>query len=210
MCIYDCIVNGFKMSSEMQQGDWVNSLLKGMVGGSFVVSVKEVGLISSEISVVIKVMQWQMDFCKLKKGDEFLVLMLCEMLDGKCEQSQLLGVWMCFDGKDYYVICVVDGKFYDCNGVGLVKGFLCFLIVKQFCIFFNFNLCCLNLVIGCVVLYCGVDFVMLQGMLVLLVGDGEVVVVKCSGVVGYYIVICYGCIYIICYMYLCKLLVKLG
>lgn len=83
-------------------------------------------------------------------------------------------------------------------------------MVKQFCILFNFNLCCINLVIGCVVLYRGVDFVMLQGTLVFLVGDGEVVVVKRSGVVGYYVVICYGCSYIMCYMYLCKILVKLG
>ncbi len=35
-------------------------------------------------------MQWQMDFRKLKKGDEFSVLMSREMLDGKREQSQLL------------------------------------------------------------------------------------------------------------------------
>ncbi|MEA7515303.1 hypothetical protein ONK27_27950, partial [Salmonella enterica subsp. enterica serovar Virginia] len=41
---------------------------------------------------VIKAMQWQMDFRKLKKGDEFSVLMSREMLDGKREQSQLLGV----------------------------------------------------------------------------------------------------------------------
>lgn len=51
---------------------------------------------------------------------------------------------------------------------------------------------------------------MLQGMLVLLVGDGEVVVAKCSGVAGYYVAICYGCSYTMCYMYLCKILVKLG
>lgn len=85
ICIYICVDNGFKMSSELQKGDWVNSVLKGIVGVSFVFSVCDVGLISMEINVVIKVMQWQMDFCKLKKGDEFLVLMLCEMFDGKCE-----------------------------------------------------------------------------------------------------------------------------
>lgn len=107
----------------MQQGDWVNSLLKGTVGGSFVASAKEAGLTSSEISAVIKAMQWQMDFRKLKKGDEFSVLMSREMLDGKREQSQLLGVRMRSDGKDYYAIRAADGKFYDRNGVGLAKGF---------------------------------------------------------------------------------------
>ncbi len=40
-----------------------------------------------------------MDFRKLKKGDEFAVLMSREMLDGKREQSQLLGVRLRSEGK---------------------------------------------------------------------------------------------------------------
>lgn len=60
--------NGFKMSAETQQGDWVNSLMKGTVGNSFVASAKNAGLTSAEISAVIKAMQWQMDFRKLKKA----------------------------------------------------------------------------------------------------------------------------------------------
>ena len=93
--------NGFKMTSEMQQGEWVNNLLKGTVGGSFVASARNAGLTSAEVSAVIKAMQWQMDFRKLKKGDEFAVLMSREMLDGKREQSQLLGVRLRSEGKDY-------------------------------------------------------------------------------------------------------------
>ncbi len=57
----------FKMTSEMQQGEWVNNLLKGTVGGSFVASARNAGLTSAEVSAVIKAMQWQMDFRKLKK-----------------------------------------------------------------------------------------------------------------------------------------------
>lgn len=49
--------NGFKMISEMQQGEWVNNLLKGTVGGNFVASVRNAGLTSTEVSAVIKVMQ---------------------------------------------------------------------------------------------------------------------------------------------------------
>ena len=64
-----------------------------------------------------------MDFRKLKKGDEFAVLMSREMLDGKREQSQLLGVRLRSEGKDYYAIRAGDGKFYDRNGTGLAKGF---------------------------------------------------------------------------------------
>ena len=45
--------NGFKMTSEMQQGEWVNNLLKGTVGGSFVASARNAGLTSAEVSAVI-------------------------------------------------------------------------------------------------------------------------------------------------------------
>ncbi|TRR80493.1 murein DD-endopeptidase MepM, partial [Salmonella enterica subsp. enterica serovar Panama] len=91
----------------------------GTVGASFVSSARDAGLTSTEINAVIKAMQWQMDFRKLKKGDEFSVLMSREMLDGKREQSQLLGVRLRSDGKDYYAIRAEDGKFYDRNGTGL-------------------------------------------------------------------------------------------
>ncbi|MCL7659946.1 murein DD-endopeptidase MepM, partial [Klebsiella pneumoniae] len=59
--------NGFKMTSEMQQGEWVNNLLKGTVGGSVVASARNAGLTSAEVSAGIKAMQWQMDFPHLKK-----------------------------------------------------------------------------------------------------------------------------------------------
>ena len=110
----------------MQQGDWVNSAIKGTLGnGSFVASARDAGLTSGEISSVIKAMQWQMDFRKLKKGDSYSVLMSREMLDGKREQSQLLGVRLRSDGKDYYAIRAEDGKFYDRNGTGLANRSRC-------------------------------------------------------------------------------------
>ncbi|XPE53017.1 hypothetical protein ACNKHX_11300 [Shigella flexneri] len=48
---------------------------------------------------MIKAMQWQMDFRKLKKAMNLPVLMSREMLDGKREQSQLLGVRCVREGK---------------------------------------------------------------------------------------------------------------
>lgn len=200
----------FKMSSEVQQGDWVNATLKGTVGGSFVASAKDAGLNSGEISSVIKAMQWQMDFRKLKKGDEFSVLMSREMLDGKREQSQLLGVRLRSEGKDYYAIRAEDGKFYDRNGTGLAKGFMRFPTSKQFRVSSNFNPRRLNPVTGRVAPHKGVDFAMPQGTPVLAVGDGEVVTAKRSGAAGYYVAIRHGRTYTTRYMHLRKLLVKDG
>ncbi|WP_108701602.1 murein DD-endopeptidase MepM [Phytobacter sp. SCO41] len=207
---YDRVDGGFKMTSAIQEGDWVNSVLKGTVGGSFVSSAKETGLTNVEISAVIKAMQWQMDFRKLKKGDEFSVLMSREMLEGKQEQSQLLGVRLRSDGKDYFAIRADDGKFYDRNGTGLAKGFMRFPTSKQFRVSSNFNPRRLNPVTGRVAPHKGVDFAMPQGTPVLSVGDGEVVVAKRSGAAGYYVAVRHGRTYTTRYMHLRKLLVKEG
>ncbi|WP_435945394.1 murein DD-endopeptidase MepM [Dryocola sp. BD586] len=207
---YDRSGNTFKLSSEMQQGDWVNSVLKGTVGASFVSSAKDAGLTSAEISSVIKAMQWQMDFRKLKKGDEFSVLMSREMLGGKREQSQLVGVRLRSSGKDYYAIRGDDGKFYDRSGSGLAKGFMRFPTVKQFRISSNFNPRRLNPVTGRIAPHKGVDFAMPQGTPVLSVGDGEVVMAKRSGAAGFIVAIRHGRTYTTRYMHLKKLLVKPG
>lgn len=203
-------LRNLKIGQQLQQGEWVNNLLKGTVGGSFVASARNAGLTSAEVSAVIKAMQWQMDFRKLKKGDEFAVLMSREMLDGKREQSQLLGVRLRSEGKDYYAIRAEDGKFYDRNGTGLAKGFLRFPTAKQFRISSNFNPRRTNPVTGRVAPHRGVDFAMPQGTPVLSVGDGEVVVAKRSGAAGYYVAIRHGRSYTTRYMHLRKILVKPG
>ena len=207
---YDRVDGGFKMSSAIQEGDWVNSVLNGTVGGSFVSSAKEARLTNVEISAVIKAMQWQMDFRKLKKGDEFSVLMSREMLEGKQEQSQLLGVRLRSEGKDYFAIRADDGKYYDRNGTGLAKGFMRFPTSKQFRVSSNFNPRRLNPVTGRVAPHKGVDFAMPQGTPVLSVGDGEVVVARRSGAAGYYVAVRHGRTYTTRYMHLRKLLVKEG
>lgn len=98
-----------------------------------------------------------------EKGDEFSVLMSREMLDGKREQSQLLGVRLRSEGKDYYAIRAEDGKFYDRNGTGLAKGFMRFPTARQFRVSSNFNPRRLNPVTGRVAPHRGVDFAMPQG-----------------------------------------------
>ncbi|UMX62033.1 hypothetical protein MJ588_18310 [Klebsiella pneumoniae] len=98
-------------------------MLKGTVGASFVSSARDAGLTSTEISTVIKAMQWQMDFRKLKKGDEFSVLMSREMLDGKREQSQLLGVRLRSDGSGITMPSALKtANSYDRNVDGSGEG----------------------------------------------------------------------------------------
>lgn len=207
---YDRSDDGFKASTAMQQGEWQNSVLRGELDGSFAASARRAGLTSGEASAVIKALQWQMDFRKLKKGDEFAVMMSREMLDGKSAQSELVGVRLRSGGKDYYAIRAEDGKFYDRNASGLARGFMRFPTVKQYRVSSNFNPRRLNPVTGRIAPHKGVDFALPLGTPVLAVGDGEVVVAKRDGAAGNYVAIRHGRQYMTRYMHLKKLLVKPG
>ena len=129
---YNLVNGNFKEAVESQQGEWKNKVVTGTLNGSFVNSARAAGLSRSEVNAVIKALQWQMDFRKLQKGDQFSVLMSREELNGRSEQSQLLGVRMRSGGKDYYAVRADDGKFYDRQGSGLAKGFMRFPTTKQF------------------------------------------------------------------------------
>ena len=207
---YDRVGNSFKESKEAQQGEWRNNVISGRVNGSFVSSAGDAGLSRNEINSVIKALQWQLDFRKLRKGDQFSVLMSREHFDGKKSQSQLLGVRLRTGGKDYYAIRAEDGKFYDRQGSGLARGFMRFPTMKQFRISSNFNPRRVNPVTGRVAPHKGVDFAMPVGTPVLAVGDGEVVIAKRSGAAGNYVAIRHGRQYTTRYMHLKKLLVKPG
>lgn len=207
---YDRSGNGFKSSSALQSGEWQNHVLKGVVNGSFVNSAKSAGLSSGEVSAVIKSLQWQMDFRKLKDGDRFAVLTSREILDGKSQQSQLLGVRLNSGDKDYYAIRAEDGKFYDRSGSGLSSGFMRFPTVKQYRVSSNFNPRRTNPVTGRIAPHKGVDFAVPVGTPVLAIGDGEVIVSKRSGAAGNYVAIRHGRQYMTRYMHLKTLLVKPG
>ena len=200
----------FTMQQTLQKGEWRNSVMQGVVQGSFASSARSAGLTSAEISNVIKALQWQMDFRKLRVGDRFSVLMSREMLDGKSAQSELLGVHLRSAGKDYYAFRAEDGKYYDRSGAGLAQGFMRFPTVRQYRVSSNFNPRRLNPVTGRIAPHRGVDFAVPIGTPVLAVGDGEVLVAKNGGAAGNYVALRHGRQYMTRYMHLSKVLVKPG
>ncbi len=207
---YDRVDGSFKESVVNQAGEWRNVTLSGTVDGSFVNSARAAGLSGPEINTVIKALQWQLDFRKLRQGDQFAVLSSREMLEGRNEQSELIGVRLRTGDKDFYAFRADDGKFYNRDGAGLARGFLRFPTVKQFRVSSNFNPRRLNPVTGRIVPHRGVDFAMPVGTPVLAVGDGEVVVSKNGSEAGNYVAIRHGRQYMTRYMHLKKLLVKPG
>lgn len=200
----------FSMTPSIQKGVWQDSVLRGTVQGSFAGSALQAGLSRTEASAVTKALQWQMDFRKLRSGDQFSVLMSRENLDGKAMQSQLLAVRLRSGGKDYYAFRAEDGKYYDRSGSGLSRGFMRFPTVKQYRVSSSFNPRRLNPVTGRVSPHRGVDFAVPVGTPVLAVGDGEVEVAKRSGAAGNYVALRHGRQYMTRYMHLSRLLVKPG
>ncbi|OTA15659.1 prepillin peptidase [Xenorhabdus vietnamensis] len=200
----------FREEQKFQKGEWKNNVITGAVDSSFNGSALIAGLTGSEAREVTKALQWQIDFRKLRKGDRFSVLISREMLDGKSEQSQLLGVRLQSGGTDYYAFRANDGRFYDSNASGLGQGFLRSPTTKKFKVSSFFNPHRLNPVTGRVAAHRGVDFAMPVGTPVLAVGDGEVIVSKFDGAAGNFIAIRHGRQYTTRYMHLRKLLVKPG
>lgn len=208
--IYNRFNGGFKESITNMTGEWRNVTLTGQLNGSFITSARAAGLTEGDINTVIKALQWQLDFHKLRKGDQFSVLISRKMLDGKSIQSQLLGVRLRTGGRDYYAFRADKGRFYNLNAAGLARGFMRFPTVKQFRVSSNFNPRRLNPVTGRIAPHRGVDFAVPVGTPVLAVGDGEVMISKKDGAAGNYVAIRHGRQYMTRYMHLKKLLVRSG
>ncbi|CUX95982.1 Murein DD-endopeptidase MepM [Candidatus Gullanella endobia] len=207
---FDRIKGGFKESINNITGKWQNMIITGQLNGSFIISASAAGLTGSDINAVIEALQWQLDFRKLHKGDRFSVLISRKIFNGKSTKSQLLGVRLHSSGKDYYAFRADDGKFYNRDAAGLVRGFMRFPTVKQFRVSSNFNLKRLNPVTGVISPHRGVDFAVPIGTPLLAVGDGEVIVSKRDNTAGNYVTIRHGRQYITRYMHLKKLFVKPG
>lgn len=188
----------------------IDIVLTGKINGSFIESARSSGLINTDINEIIKVMQWQLDFRKLRNGDQFSVLISRESFGRKDQKNRLLGVRIYTQYKNYYAFRADDGKFYNYDAVRIDKGFARFPTIKEFRVSSKFNLHRLNPITGRIAPHLGVDFAVPVGTLILSVGDGEVIISKNSNIAGNYIVIRHDHQYMTCYMHLKKILVKPG
>lgn len=201
----------FSLTKDIQKGTWTDNIIQAKISDSFENSALKAGLSRTEVGAVIKALQWQMDFRRLKKGDTFNVMMSREMLGNKAMQSQILAVRLHTAGTDYYAFRAENGKYYDSNGNGLSQGFLRFPTARQYRVSSNFNPHRLNPVTGKIAPHRGVDFAVPIGTPVLSVGDGEVIRVnKNGGSGGNYVAIRHGRQYMTRYMHLSRILVNPG
>ncbi|AFA40984.1 putative peptidase [Wigglesworthia glossinidia endosymbiont of Glossina morsitans morsitans (Yale colony)] len=192
-------------------GKWQNVILKGCLNDSFINSAYLSGFSFNEIEAVMQALQWQLDFRKLHKGDQFIALFDREIINKKIEQSRLLAIRLKTRGKDHFAFRAENNKFYDQQGFGISQNFLKYPIKNNFVhISSIFNMYRLNPVTRRIMPHKGVDFAVPIGTPVLAVGDGLVIFKKHDPFAGNYIVIKHGRQYITRYMHLKKIFVKIG
>lgn len=185
-------------------------LFIGVLNGTFLDSVRCLGIEENSIVDIIKVLQYQLDFKRLRQGDKFAILTAMDISNDYNVTTRFVGARLHTAGKDYYVFRANNGKCYDNKAVRLKDNFIRFPILKPFRISSNFNLHRLNPVTGQISPHAGVDFAVPIGTPVLSVGDGEVIISAYSKIAGNYIVIKHNYRCITRYMHLNKLLVKSG
>ncbi|WP_392565779.1 murein DD-endopeptidase MepM [Utexia brackfieldae] len=202
--------NGYSERVEQRESEWKPIIISGKIDGSFVADARKAGLTLNEIATITKALQWQLDFRRLQKDEQFVVYLMREMVGNRHEGSKLLGVRIKNGSRNYYAILADDGRYYDINGLGLARSFLRYPLQKPARISSPFNPHRLNPVTKRVTPHNGVDFAVSRGTPVLASGDGEVMVAKYSGSAGNYIAIRHGRQYMTRYMHLDKILVKPG
>ncbi|VFP87951.1 murein DD-endopeptidase MepM [Candidatus Erwinia haradaeae] len=207
---YERTKKGFKVSLSLKMDLFQRKITTVIVNTSFINSARLAGLSTKEIQAVIKSLQWQIDFRKLRDGDRFEILTMYAMLNGKKQKSELLGVRLHNTNKNYYAIRAVNGKFYDRSGSDLTSRFMRFPTVKKYRVSSSFNLRRPNPITGKIIPHKGVDFAVPIGTPVLAIGDGEIIVSRFSSTAGKYVAIRHGHQYMTRYMHLNTLLVKVG
>lgn len=208
--IYEREGDRFTERTETREGKWQPAVLTGAIGSNFVADARSAGLTLNEIGVITKALQWQLDFRRLQKGDQFSVVLSREMFENKHEGSQLLAVRIKNGSREYYAILADDGHYYDQNGASLSRSFLRYPLEKQARISSQFNPRRLHPVTKQISPHNGTDFAVSKGTPVLAAGDGEVVIAKYSGSAGNFIAIRHGRQYTTRYMHLDKIQVKPG
>jgi nlpD protein len=191
---------------------WMREVLRGEMDGSFVNSLKKLGLNSRQIYQLISALQWQVSLKQLKKDTKISILVSREYLEEKrTGQGNVEAIHIMTGGKGYYAIQAANGRYYNRQGETLGKGFSRYPLQRQARVSSPFNPRRLHPVTGRIAPHKGVDFSMSIGTPVIAPADGTVekIAYQANGA-GRYVVIRHSREYQTVYMHLSRPLVKAG
>lgn len=199
-----------RVVNQSNNGLFNRILFVGMLNGTFINSVRSLGIEENCVVDIVNALRCRLDFRRLRQGDKFAILIAIIINDNCGIQTKFLGARLNTVGKDYYVFRANNGKFYDHRAIKLTDNFMRFPVPKPFRISSSFNLHRLNPITRQISPHAGVDFAVPIGTPVFSVGDGEVIISAYSKISGNYLVIRHNYRCITRYMHLNKLLVKSG
>ena len=191
---------------------WKREVLRGEMDGSFVNSLKKLGLDNRQIYQLTSALQWQVSLKQLKKDTKISILVSREYLEeNRTGQGNVEAIHIMTGGKGYYAIQAANGRYYNRQGETLGKGFARYPLQRQARVSSPFNPRRLHPVTGRVAPHKGVDFSMPIGTLVIAPADGTVekIAYQANGA-GRYVVIRHSREYQTVYMHLSRPLVKAG
>ena len=191
---------------------WMREVLRGEMDGSFVNSLKKLGLDNRQIYQLTSALQWQVSLKQLKKDTKISILVSREYLEEKrTGQGNVEAIHIMTGGKGYYAIQAANGRYYNRQGETLGKGFARYPLQRQARVSSPFNPRRLHPVTGRIAPHKGVDFSMPIGTPVIAPADGTVekIAYQANGA-GRYVVIRHSREYQTVYMHLSRPLVKAG
>lgn len=177
---------------------------------NFFKSAYKSGLSQYEINSIVKAIEWQVNFHKLKVGSNFILIFLNKKKNNKKNKKILLGIKLNNLDKEYFSIKAFNGKFYDANGFNISQESINFSFLKKYRISSPFDLHRLHPITHRVSRHLGVDLAMPQGTPVLAASKGIIVKAEFNKTAGFYISLKNKNYYTTRYMHLKKILVKVG
>ncbi|MCV2528594.1 MAG: murein DD-endopeptidase MepM [Candidatus Lightella neohaematopini] len=186
-------------------------VFNGYISGNFFSSARLSGLTNNDIEIIKTALKWRINLNKLKNGDQFSVLVKLNNSSSKENYySQLIGIRINTNGKDFYAFRAYNGKFYNLKAIRLTNNSILYPTSKKFRISSKFSFNRFNPITKIMKPHRGVDFAMPKGTPIFSVSDGKVISSKIDKAAGKYITINHDNQYITRYMHLDKLLVKSG
>lgn len=204
--------NQFSVQTIEKKGVWKQDVVKGTLNGDFTSSLKTQGLSTRQINQLVTGLQWQIATNKLKKGDQYVILVKREYINGKVtELGNVEAIKIVNGNKSYYAIQADNGRYYSRHGETLGKGFARYPLQFTPRVSSQFNPRRRHPVTRRIAPHKGVDFGVPSGTTVIAPADGVVehVAYQANGA-GRYIKVRHGGQYTTVYMHLTRSLVKVG
>ena len=211
---YTLTKKGYVYKEVEQKGDIKPVTLTGRISGSFYNSARDAGLTPTQISNVVKALQWKMNIGRdARKGDSFGVVLDREFIDGKAVGKGKINAFYYKSqrrGHSIFIARGADDQFYDQDARSLNRGFKRIPTLQSYRISSSFNPNRLHPITKRRSPHNGTDFAVPVGTTILAAGDGVVVKSQYHSLAGNYIVIKHGREYMTRYLHLSKRQVKVG